>query len=153
MLKNKKFFHISWNEDGHGYANQFEARTIKGDKVVIDHASNLMWQQAGSENYMTYEGAKKWIESLKQNGFAGCKDWRFPTLEEAMSLMEPNMNKNDLYIDPIFDATQRWIWTSDPVSGESLAWVVSFSGLNCYRGTLDSGHYARAVRAVQSSTE
>ena len=57
-------------------------------KVVMDYATNLVWQQGGSSEYMEYEQAVNWVEELNRSGYAGFNDWRLPTLEEAMSLME-----------------------------------------------------------------
>ncbi|MDZ7265236.1 MAG: TIR domain-containing protein [candidate division KSB1 bacterium] len=142
------------NPNGRGFANQFELQTIRGDKVVIDHASGLMWQQGGSAECMTYENAKKWIADLNQKGYAGYNDWRLPTLEEAMSLMEPKELNGDLYIDPKFDATQKWIWTSDWLLGESrAAWVVLFFNGGCHWNSFDYNTFVRAVRSGQSSIE
>ena len=74
MLKSKKFFDSEWNNDGQGYANQFEQKVINRDTVVIDHTSGLMWQQGGSENSMNFEDAKQWIDALNQKGYAGFKN-------------------------------------------------------------------------------
>ncbi len=104
---------------------------------------------------MIFEEARQWIDALNQKGYAGFKDWRLPTLEEAMSLMEPRKNKNYLYIDPIFDATQRWIWTSDQIQGGvGRQWVVRFHSGDCYDYNFDYyDGYVRAVRFRQSSIE
>ena len=142
------------NASGKGLKHQFEAKTIKGDKVVLDQASDLMWQQSGSPKWKNYESAKNYINGLNRKGFAGFKDWRLPTLEEAMSLMEPEKKKNGLYIDPMFDSEQFWIWTCDPVQGESgAAWVVVFDGGDCNWSNFDNFTCVRAVRSRQSSTE
>ena len=151
MLIKIDFFDSRRNETGRGFANQYKAETIKGNKVVLDNASGLMWQQAGSHNYMEFEAAKKWIAELNKKDFAGFHDWRLPTLEEAMSLMEPAKNENGLYIDPIFDRNQSWIWTCDPVQGASSAWVVSFYDGRCYGYQFDFSFFVRAVRFGQSS--
>ena len=152
MLKKYDFYcrEYSWsknysNPNGHGFANQFELKTIQGDKVVIDNASGLMWQQSGSSKYMIYEQAKQWIEDLNNNGFAGFRDWRLPTLEEAMSLMEPEKLNGDLYIDLKFDPTQQWIWTSDTYSSAG-AWVVTFGFGGCYGYGFFLTSSVRAVR-------
>lgn len=154
MLKRYDFFDSDRNKEGNGFEHQYEDKTIKGDKLVLDHASNLMRQRGGSSKDLTFEGAKKWIDKLKKEGYAGFHDWRLPTLEEAMSLIEPQKKKNDLYIDPIFDKTQRWIWTSDLVQGESrAAWIVGFYGGYCYWYYFLNLGYMRAVRSGQSSPE
>jgi hypothetical protein len=160
MLKKNDFYcrEADWsiefcNPDGKGFKNQFEAKTIKGEKVVFDHASNLMWQQSGSPKYIKYDAAKKYVDDLNKKAFAGFKDWRLPTLEEAMSLMETEKKNGNLYIDQVFDKHQEWIWTSDPVQGESRAWVVLFANGRCSWGSLNVVYSVRAVRSGQSSTE
>jgi len=76
--------------------------------------------------------------------FAGF-DWRLPTLEEAMSLMKPVQNETGLFIDPLFDRTQEWIWTADKVSA-SRAWYVYFIIGHCSTLDIDDLSYVRAVR-------
>jgi hypothetical protein len=159
MLKKFDFYcsEYGWNKDrcnpnGRGFANQYQLKTIQGDKVVMDQASGLVWQQGGSDKYMNFEAAKKWIENLNQQGYAGFKDWRLPTLEEAMSLMEPKRMNGDLYLDPLFDKTQAWIWTADPVVGSAAAWVVDFYDGHCSPDNLHF-HCVRAVRSGLSSQE
>ncbi len=156
-LKKYDFYCHEWdwskefcNPDGRGFKHQYKLQIIQGDKVVLDMASGLMWQQGGSSNQMDIKAAKKWIDDLNQRGYAGFKDWRLPTLEEAMSLMEREKMKGDLYIDPIFDKTQRYIWTADPVVGSAAVWVVDFHPGYCFPNYLHY-NYVRAVRSGQSS--
>lgn len=138
------------NPNGHGSPHQYHLKAIQGDQVVVDQVSGLIWQQGGSDKFLLYEIAKEWIENLNKHGFAGYKDWRLPTLEEAMSLMEPVKKSGNLYIDPIFNKTQWWIWTADAVFGHADAWVVNFGSGCCYR--YDRFHYLVSyVRAVRSS--
>jgi len=151
MLKKFDFFDSSKNEAGHGFENHYKTETIKGDKVVFDEASGLMWQQSGSSKWMVYEEAKKWIDELNKKGYAGYNDWRLPTLEEAMSLMEPKKMNGDLYFDPLFDKNQSWIWTSDQVHGAAAQWVVDFYLGKCYYDFLGLNDHVRAVRFGQSS--
>jgi len=151
MLKAHDFFDSSKNEKGRGFDNQFELMTLKGEKVIFDQASGLMWQQGGSSESMTYKKAKEYISQLKRDRFAGFDDWRLPTLEEAMSLMEPEKMNGDLYIDPKFDKTQRWIWTADLFKGESWAWCVFFSLGLCDDSRFYGSPYVRALRSGQSS--
>ncbi len=107
--------------------------------------TGLTWQQSGSEDQMTYEKAKSYIAGLTQSNFGGYNDWRLPTLEEAMSLMEREKQYGDLYIDPAFDRKQGWIWTVD-TEGTTVAWVVNFAYGICLSRSVDDSRYVRAVR-------
>ena len=145
MLKDKGFFDSDWNESAKGFVNDYHLQ--KDGLVVVDRNSGLMWQQSGSANFMNFKNAKKYIEKLNREKFAGYSDWRLPTLEEAMSLMEPEKKNSKLYIDPVFDNSQLWIWTADRNSA-SLAWIVGFySGLCTHSLVGNDGVFARAVRS------
>ena len=144
IIQNKGFYHPGWNPSGKGIQNDFEPRRL----VVIDRATGLMWQQSGTKDKVTYEDAKAYVAALNRNQFAGYSDWRLPTLEEAYSLVEPQKSSNELYVDPVFDATQRWIWTCDQPSA-SAAWLVNFLYGLC--DDLGFYGYVRAVRSGQSA--
>jgi len=149
MLKKYDFFcaDYDWtdewsNPDGKGIVHQFERRK----EVVFDDATGLTWPQSGSKSYMTYMEAEEYIGELNGKNFAGHNDWRSPTLEEAMSLMEREKKKqDDLYIAPVFDKIQRWIWTVDKGSADS-AWVVVFPHGNCSYHDLNYNAFVRVVR-------
>ena len=142
MLKDKGFFDTRMNSEAPGFSHKYKVQ--KDGKVVYDHASGLMWQQSGSAERMAYKEVKAYINALNSQGFAGYHDWRLPTLEEAMSLMEPTKMNADLYIDSKFDTGQRWIWTSDTIRASS-AWVVNFGYGGCSSNDF-SYNYVRAVR-------
>lgn len=127
MLAVRGIYDGFWNPEVQGVQHQYEVIERAGEKLVIDHATKLTWQQGGSSLYMTFENAKAYVRELNEEGFAGYHDWRLPTLEEAMYLMEREKKNGDLYIDPVFDRTQRYIWTSDKFS-ESSCWVAYFFG-------------------------
>ena len=96
---------------------------------------------------MNYERAQVYIDSLNSVGFASSKDWRLPTLEEAMSLMEPARGNRDLHISDQFDELQSSIWTADKLSASSsTAWVVYFDFGYCDGNHVDNILYVRAVR-------
>ncbi len=145
MLQEKGFYDRDWNWVGEGIKHQYEPVTRRGAKVVIDHTTNLTWQQSGSSRYVDTAHAEQYVRALNQQKFAGHGDWRLPTLEEAMSLMEPTKKHDDLYIDPVFDHTQGWIWTADKES-VGLAWYVVFSSGSCTRNDVNIYYFVRAVR-------
>jgi hypothetical protein len=145
MLAKYGFYDSNWNKNGKGITHRYKPETIAGDKVVHDEATGLTWQQSGSLNSMTFADAEKYVDGLNTKKFAGYNDWRLPTLEEAMSLMEPSEPDGDLYIDLLFDRKQRWIWTVDQ-SSAGVAWVADFDGGYCGHSHVTDGNFVRDVR-------
>jgi hypothetical protein len=152
MIKRYGFYEEFKNPEGRGFEHVYLELEIDRDRFVVDEATGLMWQQSGSSDRMNFDGAMGYIDELNRQKYAGFNDWRLPTLEEAMSLMERERKNKDLHIDPIFDNNQTWIWTSDQVKGLSAAWIVVFDFGYCdVSGLFDN--YVRAVRLGQSSEE
>jgi len=128
---------------GRGIENGF--MLLPGDSVVQDSTTGLFWQQSGSLEILTFERAQAYVDGLNKSGYGGYTDWRLPTLEEAISLMEPVQNQADLFVDPVFDSAQYRIWTADKESA-SRAWYVSFDDGYCVKGVVYNGSCVRAVR-------
>ncbi|MBT3879093.1 MAG: DUF1566 domain-containing protein [Candidatus Scalindua sp.] len=141
--KHKKGFY-SYSTINHNYAMKIKS----GDRVVIDRATSLMWHQSGSIAPMTWYEAKLWLSGLRSRGYAGYNDWRLPTIDEAVSLVEMSKKSGDLCIDPVFDKTQRWIWTGDRYVENHSAWSVYFTyGLVAWYG--ENYFCVRPVRIIK----
>lgn len=120
-----------WNKNAQGLTHAYETRESGSGKVVVDHMTGLMWQQSGSTVSANYAKAQQYIRNLNNQKFAGYVGWRLPTLEEAMSLMESTKKNGNLYIDPVFDKKQQWIWTADK-QASGVAWSVNFGLGFCF---------------------
>ena len=115
-----------WGFDGHSTINhKYNLKAISGDKVVVDNATGLMWHQNGSNEHMIWNDARDWVKKLNKGGYAGFRDWRLPTLEEASSLLESSKRIGDKYIAPLFSNKQISIWTGDKY-GLKGTWVIYF---------------------------
>jgi len=136
------FYDANWNKSG-DFANNFEAKVIKGVKVVIDHKTGLIWFQASSAVPMRQQEAKQWVGDLNQRLCAGYNGWRLPTFEEAASLLEPGKKNGNLHIDPVFDQKQKYIWTI--TNKGRLAWIVDFYNGNVSVKKKYERCYARPV--------
>ena len=147
FIKNN-LFEDDINKLGHLLTNRFKREDNNDDKVVIDFASGLMWQCEGSLEAVTYGKIEKFITGVNTSHYAGFSDWRLPTLEESWSLIENVKNRESLYINPIFNSRQRWIWTSDSVKGKPWGWVVYFDYAICGNHGFYGGIFVRAVRSM-----
>jgi hypothetical protein len=145
MLKERDFYDNQENKQGKGLNHQYKVIEKEGEKLVIDYTTGLTWQQSGSPNYMEYSKTEEYIKKLNDNHFAGYDDWRLPTLEEAMSLMEPEKKSGGLYISKVFDQRQSFIWTADKESSSAAGVVYFASGCRYYR----VGYSNALVRAVR----
>ncbi len=146
MIREHDFFDsLYW--PGNGIYHEYKIKTIEGEKRVSDYTTGLMWQWSGSEEPMQLPEAEHYSNYLNENEFAGFNDWRLPTLEEAMSLMEAKKGAHDLYISDVFDNVQRWIWTADK-NGAEDAWYIGFSDGNCDTDPIDTDASVRAVRSI-----
>ena len=142
----------------YGYStinHDYNLKTISGNKVVVDNATGLMWHQSGPNNQMYVDAVKEWIQKLNESGYAGYRDWRMPTVEEAVSLMESS-KKDGLYIDPIFCKQQRWIQTGDETLdsfGEGAGddpLVVDFRNGGVFRDAYNAFSHSNYIRPVRS---
>jgi len=55
--------------------------------TVTDNTTKLMWLKGGSKNSMIFDDAKSYTSNMNSKKFAGFNNWRFPTLEELLSLL------------------------------------------------------------------
>jgi serine/threonine-protein kinase len=94
------------------------------DGTVVDAATGLQWQRVGSEYPVTWTDAHAYVADINTLGFAGASDWRLPTVDELVSLLERPPEMRDLCLPPVFDPSRSILWTSDRKS-YTAAWFVS----------------------------
>ncbi len=138
-----------WGFYGHStIRHNYEIKTIIYEKVVIDHATGLMWHQSGSERFKDKEKIAAWIDNLNLKEYGGFNDWRLPTAEEAASLLEPAQKYGDMYVDTVFDNKQPWIWTGDSY-GNDAAWAVSACYGSVFWSKFNEYYCIRPVRSMK----
>jgi len=144
ILESHGYYDAKFNKNGKGITHQYEAKTVQDAPVILDHLTGLMWMQGGSTKALNTKSAGKYICKLNEEAVGGFADWRFPTLEEAMSLMESKILNDDLYIDPLFDPKQQEIWTADRYDYDHRL-SVNFKKGGCFTSRA-AYSYVRAVR-------
>ncbi len=130
--------------------HDYEVKNIDGNNVVVDHATGLMYHQSGSPEYMTWQDAKQWVRDLNKMGYAGSHDWRLPTVEEGVSLLESNKKNGALYIGQVFSQRQNRIWTVNML-GKLKAWSINFFDGNVYNYSTKDKHFVRPVRNIDTN--
>ncbi len=158
MIRQKGFYDRRWNKSG-GFPNRFKLKTISGDPIVTDSVTGLTWHQSGTPLPLDYKEAQRWLINLNKEIYAGYSDWRFPTLEEALSLMERKAiqqkpteaekkgerKSKKYHIDPIFSSGQYSTWTGDDYS-EIRAWSVSYNYGRVFKMRFLEQDFLRPVR-------
>jgi hypothetical protein len=146
LLVRNNFFDASANAAGEGIRHEYKQQVIGDDVVVIDAATGLMWQKGGSRDVIDFSEAPAYVAELNNRKFAGFDDWRLPTVEEAMSLMEPKKH-GSYHVDRIFQPEVTVMWTADSPGVEGRALMIYF-----HDGVLarESVRYNGQVRAVRT---
>lgn len=116
-----------------------------GDGTIHDRATGLTWERSGSEYPVTWEQANIYIEWMNRNRFAGHRDWRLPTVDELRTLIDPAPRGRELCIEPVFDRTQKWLWSCDRRS-HIAAWYVSLDLGFVAAHDFTGYYYVRGVR-------
>ena len=138
------FFEAEHNPAG-AFANQLAMGD--DDSTVIDLRTGLMWQRGGLD-IASHRVISRRIEELNATGLAGCHDWRLPTMEEALSLLEPVMNGKGLHLHPSFSKEQPFIFVAAQRKPGGY-WFVDFKQGRAFwaSGTIPGG-FARLVRRL-----
>jgi hypothetical protein len=115
--------------------------------TVRDNKTDLVWQQGGSGEAMTWDSAKTYCSQLNLGGFSS--GWRLPEKLELESIVDSSIAPPGPTIDATaFPSTQASVfWTATPYAGGSgYAWYVDFGlGKSPYSGTT-SRYWVRCVR-------
>ena len=146
MLLQRNFFDAAWFPAGKGLDNDFEPAVLAGHPVIMDRRTNLMWQQSGSNKAYAFDGIAAYLQDLNKQAYAGHADWRLPTLEEALSLITPELAA-DAHISPLFPWRDAPImWTADRAGDDAYWAVYSHDGI----GRPERPSFNAWVRAVRT---
>jgi len=144
LIKKYGFFDSKYNPQG-----KFATYLVdNGDGLTVtDAVTGVMWQRQGCD-ITSLRRIQTYISDINQNGFAGFTDWRLPTLEEAMSLLQPTINAKDQYIHPCFSHHQPFIFVSAQRQPGGY-WFVDYKQATAFwaSGTIPGG-FGRLCRKV-----
>ncbi len=144
VMEKWNFYDGDYNTEGN-----FENSLVDpGDgRMVVDQRTGLMWQRGGLD-ITSVRSMHRRIEQLNKEGFAGFHDWRMPTMEEAMSLMEKESNSKDVHLNPCFSKEQPFIFVAAQRKPGGY-WFVDYKhGRACWSSGPIPGGFARRCRSL-----
>lgn len=145
LIKNKNFFDSQYNPAG-SFINYF---VDNNDGLTItDMVTGLMWQIDGYDITSRRRMAGH-VQKANDQKIAGYSDWRLPTMEEALSLMEPEKNSRDLHLNPCFSHHQPFIFLNEKRDPGGY-WFCDFKQGTVFwaSGTIPGG-FGRLVRTIK----
>ena len=136
-----------------------------GDGTVTDATDRArMWEKkvAGSgclhcvDDVYTVSQSGAWISEVKQSGLGGFTDWRIPTLEELLTILDRGRchdDEPDPCISPIFGPTAADFYLSTTIPfyitfGNDGRWLVSFRNGSPEDVAFSAIGNVRAVRTI-----
>ncbi len=96
---------------------------VLGQLVALEKNSGLFWQRRGSGFTLDWQQAKEYVQHLNSINWQGRNSWRLPTLDEALTILNPPLHGVPCSGWPLFDNTIHWLWTSDHCT-KKQAWMV-----------------------------
>ena len=109
LIKKHNFFDTQYNPEGH-FSN-YLVDNLDG-LTVTDMVTGIMWQTGGYD-ITSIRKMTGLVNKANEQNFAGYSDWRLPTMEEALSLMEQKKNSKDLHLHPCFSEREPFIFLSE----------------------------------------
>ncbi len=118
-----------------------------GKHIIVDTRTSLMWQRDGLD-ITSIRSMNRLVEQISETGLHGYRDWRLPSVEEAMSLMEPEANIKDIHLNTNFSKEQPFIFTACPRKPGGY-WFVDYKHGRVFwsSGTIPGG-FGRLCRTI-----
>lgn len=144
LIRKWNFYDTEHNPEG-----RFDNCLVSGknEETVVDLRTGLMWQRDGLD-INSIRKIQRSLSELNDQGLHGYNDWRLPTIEEAMSLMETAENDKGVHLHPCFSKKQPFIFVAAQRKPGGY-WFVDYKQGRAFwsSGTIPGG-FARLVRSV-----
>ena len=116
-------------------------------QTVTDLVTGIQWQRGGCD-LRNHRNITAYITTLNADRHAGHDDWRLPTIEEALSLLDRHRNSKGLYLHPCFSKHQPFVFTADQRKPGGY-WFIDFKQGTVFwaSGTIPGG-FGRACRGL-----
>lgn len=130
------------------------------DGTATHKKTGLMWKRCAEGQTFSSFGCERrasqsaWKQAAASTAFAGYSDWRLPTVNELLSLVDWTMEKPATNPEMFPFTPEAEFWTSTPAAANlgSQAWSVRFSDGTTNTTSNTARYYTRLVRTTGSDT-
>ncbi|MDD5451943.1 MAG: DUF1566 domain-containing protein [Desulfovibrionales bacterium] len=137
-------FYDSYHNASGDFANHL---VDNGDGLTVtDLKTGIQWQRGGCD-IAAMPSIQRYVVALNEHSFARFNDWRLPTMEEALSLMEPAPSGNGLHLHPCFSKLQPFIILADQRKSGGY-WFVDYKQATVFWGSGIRGAFGRVCRSL-----
>jgi len=91
--------------------------------LLHDPVTRLFWQRSGTGFTLNWQQAKDYVVYLNEVRFQSRDTWRLPTAAELITVLRSPTVQRDFCIDPHFQPSIHWLWSSDHCT-KKAAWMV-----------------------------
>ncbi len=124
-----------------GRATAPPGRYTIANGTVHDTKTNLTWEQVSPSTF-TWADAQAHCANLVLDG----NGWRLPSMKELQTIVDDTRIAPAIDTAAFLDGTNEEWWTSSPMLGTSVLWLVWFSGGRTSGGDATELHRVRCVR-------
>lgn len=110
--------------------------------------SGTFRQKAGSNAPCNWHQAQRYIHHLNEAQYGGQHYWRFPTIDELISLLTPPGRAYEFCLEPVFSTEQKRLWSIDRRSYSAAYYVDTQLGFIGWQD-MSAPYYVRAVCPAQ----
>ena len=116
-------------------------------RITHDAQTGLDWQTIPLPESMAWAEAEKACKTLNLGGH---DDWRLPTREELLTLVDDTRRDPAIDTEAFPDCPSSWFWTATPYAANpsAFAWIVYFHDGDAVGGLRGNHGRVRAVRVV-----
>lgn len=130
-----------------------EARAFDMSRVLNTVViGTLEWHKATSPDRLNFKDAEAYCKALTTGGHT---DWRLPTIQELLSLVDYTRHDPAIDVAQFPDTKSNWYWSSSPDASApaDYAWFVYFVFGDAYCNYRDDTAFVRAVRSVAPASQ
>lgn len=141
-------FYTQENETRGCFVNVFRSYH-RDTTLTLDLTTELAWEDYPGPKQYTFESAQQRIRELNDKKWNGFADWRLPTTEESLSILESsNFEPGACRLDRHFFVECGLFWTSNVTVGGVKHWVMRTRYGGCMSYSADYQFSVRVVRTM-----